>query len=317
MDQPHQQHQQQDTKAVRADPALFLDQDCMSHVFSFVGGRIHHYKSPDQYKRLSGSKRPSKKPKSSLRRLPLPGPGPYWTPREAAALVQALASVSKAWNHVVNESVSSVVSVPLHWNANRSTSKRGLAWITHHRLPLGKVRLPPGHDAIRLLQECDTTRLRDLEVTLALNNNSNNNNNNGRPSDNLQATMVQQCSNLERLSVHVVAPAEEGYTVPRDFLSPVIFSLPSLHDIEVSLVVTTTTKRGLAETDGVALNQLIQGLPRLEPLDDDMLQLISLRQLNELRFEPIAGGDDSTRKCSLGLALTTPTTIQQDTNIIQ
>lgn len=255
----------------------------MGHIFSFVGGTIKKDLLPIS-KRRSKSRR-------KQARCKLPGPGSYWSVKEAANLCSILASVSPTWKSAVDTSIESVISVPLDVNLDDFPSEEAarywLSWLSLHKPCIGKLRSRRQWPALTkelmvLLRACDTSRLEQIELFLS------------SEQDEMQAVIAQQCPNLQSLSIFVAA--EEATTLSGS-LSEALLSLPSVEALEVCLI---SPKTDLSERDGMTLNQLVQNLPGITPLDEGTLDILSLRHPKELRYEPFAASNP--RKCALGLA---------------
>ena len=147
---------------------MYLDEDCMGHVFSFVGGTTK--------KDLLPICSPRKKSRKANKRCELPGPGPYWSLKESASLCCVLASVSPTWKSVMDKSISSAISVPLDVNlddfSNDQSARYWLSWLSVHKPCIGKLRSRHQwptltKDLVHVLRECDTSRLEHIELFLA------------------------------------------------------------------------------------------------------------------------------------------------------
>ena len=144
----------------KADPCLFLNDECMAHVLSFVGGK---------------TKKADPVEKTTENGWIVPVQGRALSAKDAALLCFLFASVSKHWKRVVSKSVASIVGVPLQVvigpKPRPRTVRKMISWLCQHKLSIGKFaarRVSPGlaQAFASLLRDCDTSQLLAVEIPL-------------------------------------------------------------------------------------------------------------------------------------------------------
>jgi hypothetical protein len=228
------------------DPFKILNDDCLLHVVSYVGGNLANpvSGSPQQIVHGVGLHEKAAKTRSAgeaARVLELIANAPSRTRDLAQKLpdvirfYQSIASVCRRWRAFMDENLSLLATNvyityhPLRFDCEELNAVG--QWACRLKLKIAYIDLIPHEVALDMVRGCDTSGVIYACIPLYVDTDCDSLDESFRQTigregqRHFQETLAQECPNLKELDIALFA---RNYELPPSFLSPALFSLPSV-----------------------------------------------------------------------------------------